>query len=108
MFWGVVCSSERPGSGWIDIRIGQQGAKHHTTKAFLPHQRVTTEGKAMEFSDIHASMLIMTDRENQLSSDMQGDWKVLRVDDLSFTISRPEGGQEEHFSPCASINFIAA
>ncbi|WGL81761.1 hypothetical protein [Enterobacter cloacae] len=47
MFWGVVCSSERPGSGWIDIRIGQQGAKHHTTKAFLQHQRVTTEGKAM-------------------------------------------------------------
>ncbi|HFI8181779.1 TPA: hypothetical protein ACGR5X_000851 [Escherichia coli] len=78
------------------------------TKTFLPHRRVTKEGKAMEFSDIHASMLIMTDRENQLSSDMQGDWKVLRVDDLSFTISRPEGGQEEHFSPCASINFIAA
>ncbi|WP_227160132.1 hypothetical protein [Enterobacter cloacae] len=62
----------------------------------------------MEFSDIHASMLIKTERENQLSSDMQGDWKVLRVDDLSFTISRPEGGQEEHFSPCASINFRAA
>ncbi|HAT7656032.1 TPA: hypothetical protein JAX20_001130 [Enterobacter hormaechei] len=75
---------------------------------FYARQRVTTEGKAMEFSDIHASMLIMTDRENQLSSDMQGDWKVLRVDDLSFTISRPDGGQEEHFSPCASINFIAA
>lgn len=75
---------------------------------FYARQRVTKEGKAMEFSDIHASMLIMTDRENQLSSDMQGDWKVLRVDDLSFTISRPDGGQEEHFSPCASINFIAA
>ncbi|EPA0308910.1 hypothetical protein ACQZDC_002918 [Enterobacter hormaechei] len=36
MFWGVVCSSERPGSGWIDIRIGQQGAKHHTDQSISP------------------------------------------------------------------------
>ncbi|WP_449575977.1 hypothetical protein [Lelliottia nimipressuralis] len=35
--WNVLgcgVSSERPGSGWIDIRLGQQGAKHRTTKAF--------------------------------------------------------------------------
>lgn len=63
----MVCSSELPGSGWIDIRIGQQGAKHHTTKAFLPHQRVTTEGKGMQIvvrvTKDELAELGMTDKE---------------------------------------------
>ncbi|MCH9329791.1 hypothetical protein MMP96_09675 [Enterobacter hormaechei] len=32
---------QRTDGSWFD-------SSHHTTKAFLPHQRVTTEGKAME------------------------------------------------------------
>ncbi|HEM7459987.1 TPA: hypothetical protein U2J34_000264 [Enterobacter hormaechei] len=43
MFWGVVKAaiSTRQTLYLCD--------RHYTTKAFLPHQRVTTEGKAMEF-----------------------------------------------------------
>lgn len=43
MFWGVVKAaiSTRQTLYLCD--------RHYTTKAFLPHQRVTTEGKTMKF-----------------------------------------------------------
>jgi hypothetical protein len=46
MFWGVVKAaiSTRQTLYLCD--------RHYTTKAFLPHQRVTTEGKAMDIKDL--------------------------------------------------------
>lgn len=62
----------------------------------------------MKFTDIKAELIVKTSPNNQLSSDMQGKWRVVRVDNWSFTISRIDEQHEEHFSRCASINFLAA
>lgn len=59
----------------------------------------------MKFEDIKTGSTIRTIIGHNLSSDMSGDWQVKRTDKNSFTIVRDGEDYEEHFSPCASVNF---